>query len=406
MFTKKTIRDVTLNGQKVLVRVDYNVPLEDGRIDDDYRMTQSLPTLQYLLEQQCAVVLCAHLGRPDGQVVPDLSLRPVAEHLGELLHMPVGFVSDCIGQKVKDAAAALQPGQVLLLENLRFHAEEEANDPAFAEQLAKDSGATYFVQDGFGEVHRAHASTVAITTFLPSVAGFLLEKEVTEITSAMQAPKHPLVAILAGAKVSDKIKLLEKFVEIADEIIVGGGIANTFLAYKGSPIGKSLFEESQEGEVGRIYQLAQAKLRGQRDVDAFISLPSDAVVAKSIDENAEAHVVTAKDVAADDMILDLGPDSAAHIVQLLQGAGTVIWNGTLGMAEQPAYAKTSAAVAQALANQPETTSIIGGGDTADFVRAWIREHNQPFGHISTGGGASLELMAGDKLPGVEALMGK
>jgi phosphoglycerate kinase len=406
MFHKKTIKDVPLDGQRVLVRADYNVPLYNGKITDDYRMTQSVPTIKHLIERGCQVIICSHLGRPDGQVKPEFSLEPVAAHLSELLGMPVGFIPECVGDKVKQAAKRLAGGTVLLLENLRFHPEEEANDLGFAKQLATDTGATYFVQDGFGVVHRAHASTSAITQFLPSVAGLLLESEVTTITQAMENPKRPLVAILGGAKISDKIKIIERFVELADQIVIGGAMANTFLKYKGLPIGKSIHEDGLEPVLEKIYAAALEKLRGQRSADEFILLPTDVVVAPSTDPGAKAAIVEVPAVP-DDLILDLGPQSAQRATELLKGAGTVIWNGTLGMAEQPAYAHASVRIAETLAAQDNTTkSIVGGGDTADFVLHWSHEQNRHFGYISTGGGASLELMSGEKLPGVEALMDK
>lgn len=405
-FYKKTIRDVPLDGLRVLVRADYNVPLKkNGDIADDYRMTQSLPTLQHLLDRGCQVVICSHLGRPKGQVKEEFSLEPVAAHLGELLGQPVGFVPDCVGDRVMQAAKRMQPGQVLLLENLRFHPEEEANDEAFARSLAKDCGASYFVQDGFGVVHRAHASTQAITQFLPSVAGLLLEQEVTTITDAMEHPKRPLVAVLGGAKVSDKIKVIQRFVKLADRIIIGGAMANTFLKYTGAQIGKSVHEAGQESILQEIYADALQKTRGKSSVDEFLVLPCDVVVAKSLEEGAEHRVTVVGDVAEDEYIVDLGYQTAQNAVTLLKDANTAIWNGTLGLAEQAEYADASAKVAAALASQEETMSLIGGGDTVDFVLDWSRQHQDAhFGHISTGGGASLELMAGDKLPGVEALM--
>jgi phosphoglycerate kinase len=296
---------------------------------------------------------------------------------------------------------------VLVLENLRFHPEEEANDPLFARQLAQDSGATYFVQDGFGVVHRAHASTSAIAQFLPSVAGLLLESEVTTITEAMEQPKHPLVAILGGAKVTDKIKVIERLVGLADQIIIGGAMANTFLRYKGIAIGKSIHEDGQEEILNGIYTKALEVLRGKKSVDEFIVLPTDVVVAPSVDRGAPAAMVDVSAVPAEDYILDLGATSSQRIASLLRSAATVIWNGTLGMAEQAAYSHASALVAETLANQDvETKSIVGGGDTADFVLHWCKEHNRRFGYISTGGGASLDLMSGEKLPGVEVLLDK
>jgi phosphoglycerate kinase len=405
MFPKKTLRQVPLDNKIVLVRADYNVPLnDDGTIADDYRMLQSLPTLKYLLSAGCKIIITSHLGRPDGKVVAKESLEPVATHLGELLGQPVGFVPDCVGDRVKVASKRLKPGGVLLLENVRFHPEEEKNDEAFAKNLAADSGAQYFVQDGFGVVHRAHASTDAVTHFLPSVAGLLLEKEVSTILEAMQSPKRPLVAVLGGAKVSDKIKILERFVTIADQIVIGGAMANTFLKYKGLPVGKSVCEEGQEAEIDRIYALVRQKVGDER-VDDFLLLPSDVVVATEISPNQKRVVADTKDVKPDEYILDLGTKSIEAMLAHCQKAKTVVWNGTLGYAEYVVFAYASAKLAMFLAEHKDGVfSLVGGGDTADFVVHWDAKRGKSFGHVSTGGGASLELMAGDKLPGVEALL--
>ncbi len=406
-FAKKTIRDAPIDGKTVLVRADYNVPLTDkGEISDDYRITQSLPTLNYLMKAGCKVIICAHLGRPDGKVNPKESLEPVAARLSELLGKPVAFIPDCVGDRVKVAARHVAPGGVLLLENVRFHAQEEANEESFAKRLARDSGASYFVQDGFGVVHRAHASTDAITHFLPSVAGLLLEKEVSTITQAMHNPDRPLVAVLGGAKVSDKIKVIETFIAIADQLIIGGAMANTFLAYRGVGMGKSVCEPGQYAELDRIYDLADKKV-GPNRVDDFMLLPVDAVVASEITPDAEPSVVHIRDVTQGEYVLDMGPKSVAAMLHKVQKASTAIWNGTLGYAEYPAFAKGSAALAHALASQKNHTfSLIGGGDTADFALHWDDKKGGSFGHVSTGGGAGLELMAGKKLPGVEALLDK
>jgi phosphoglycerate kinase len=406
MFTKKTIKDVPLDHQTVLVRADYNVPLhDDGTIADDYRMQMSLPTLQFLIRAGCKIVLCSHLGRPEGKPNKKESLQPVAVHLAELLGKPVTFIPDCIGDRVTVAVKNAKPGDVILLENLRFHPEEEANDMAFAERLVKDSSARYFIQDGFGVVHRAHASTDAITHCLPSVSGLLLEREVSTILGAMQSPKRPLVAVLGGAKVSDKIKVIEKFVEIADQLVIGGAMANTFLKYKGLSIGKSKHEDGEEALIERIYSLAQQKV-GDDKVDNFILLPTDVAVAPEISAKATRTIVDADKVAEDDYILDLGPQTTQAILGRITNAKSVIWNGTLGMAEYVVFAYSSAKLAMALAENTEVFSLIGGGDTADFVIHWDAKKGKSFGHVSTGGGASLELMAGDTLPGVAALMDK
>jgi phosphoglycerate kinase len=403
-FNKKTIKDVPLEHQTVLVRADYNVPLkDDGTIADDYRILQSLPTLKFLIHAGCKIVIISHLGRPKGKPDPKASLEPVAAHLGELLGKKVASVPACIGDQVTVAVRALKPGGIALLENLRFHPEEEANDKTFAKKLARDSTARYFVQDGFGVVHRAHASTDAITHFLPSVAGLLLQKEVSTIVAAMQSPKRPLVAVLGGAKVSDKIKVIEKFVGIADQLVIGGAMANTFLKYKGLPIGKSKYEEGEEAQLDRIYELARQKV-GTEHVDDFILLPTDVAVASEIAPDQRRTIVDVSAVAAADYILDLGPESTKTITQQIEKAKAVIWNGTLGYAEYVVFAYSSAKLAMALAANPHIFSLIGGGDTADFVVHWDAKKGKSFSHVSTGGGASLELMAGDTLPGVAALM--
>lgn len=403
-FLKRTVRDVPLRGKVVLLRADYNVPLTDkGEIADDFRIVSSLPSLQYLIGQGCKIVVCSHLGRPDGKTDERFTLEPVAERLAKLLRQPVQFVPECIGDRVKQHAKRLHAGQVLLLENVRFHAGEEANDAHFAKALAEDSMAEYFVQDGFGVVHRAHASTDAVTQYLPSVAGLLLEKEYVTIRTAMDSPKKPLVAVLGGAKISDKIAVIEKFVAIADTIIIGGAMANTFLKHRGYSIGKSVHEDGLDGIVKKIYDTAEKKV-GAEALDDFIVLPTDVAVATKADKTARRLMVAADDVTSDEMILDIGPDSIATAVQIVSEAQTVIWNGTLGYAELPQFSHGSARIALALATHPGMTSVIGGGDTADFVLNWDAANGASFSHVSTGGGASLDLMAGAAMPGVEALL--
>ena len=403
-FFKRTIRDVPLRGRTVLVRADYNVPLtEKGEIADDFRIVSSLPTLHYLLDQGCRVIICSHLGRPDGKVDERYTLEMVAERLSKLLKHHVQFVPECIGDTVIQAAKKLQPGRILLLENLRFHAGEEANDAQFARALAENSQAEYFVQDGFGVVHRAHASTDAITQFMPSVAGLLLEKEYLAIRSTMDSPERPLVAVLGGAKISDKIAVIEKLVAIADTIVVGGAMANTFLKHQGHQIGASVHEDGLDSIVKKIYDAAAKKV-GDDTVDDFIVLPSDVAVAPKIDPEIRRISVSVDDVANDEMILDIGPESIATAVSAIAQAKTVIWNGTLGYAELPNFSYGSARVALALAANPDITSVIGGGDTADFVLKWDAASGGSFSHVSTGGGASLDLMAGSSMPGIERLL--
>ena len=428
MFTKKTIKDIDLDGKTVLLRADYNVPLERDKITDDYRILQSIPTIQYLLEKNVKLIICSHLGRPDGKPNPDYSLFPVAKRLRELLGNDiVSFVPDCIGSEVEKAVSVLQPGHILLLENLRFHIEEEQNDDHFAGLLA--SLADVFVQDGFGVVHRAHASTVAITKFLPSVAGLLLEKEVDNITNVMENPKRPLMAIIGGAKISDKIDVLNKFIDIADIVAVGGAMANTFLRAEGISVAKSTIEPESVPVAKDIIEKARAKAKNQHFV---FYLPQDGVVANKIDKTAptrivdwSAHVIAdienypkrppheASQIKDNEMILDIGPFSGSFMAGSMQLANTVVWNGTLGVTETAGlqgpigpYAHGTQLVIEAILGQfgHRPFSLVGGGDTAAYISQCGLM--AAFDHVSTGGGASLELMAGRKLPGVEALQDK
>lgn len=402
-FFKQTINTVPLEGQTVLLRADYNVPLKsDGTIDDDFRIRASLPTIQKLLADGCKVVIISHLGRPEGRDL-SLSLEPIAQRLAEYLGESVRFVDQTIGDKVAMAIKRAPKRGVVVLENLRFYAEEEANDASFAAKLAKDSGARYFVQDGFGVVHRAHASTSAITQYLPSVAGLLLAKEYTTITNAMKAPKRPLVAVMGGAKVADKIDVIKEFITVADTIVIGGAMANTFLAYKGLHLGSSKFEADETAVIDEIYAAVRAKV-GDDHVDDFLLLPTDLAVASAINEQAERRIVSADSLSADDIALDIGDASIERAIAIVAKAQTVVWNGTLGYAELPQFAHGSARLALTLATHAKITSIIGGGDTADFVLNWDARHGDSFTHVSTGGGASLELMAGEKLPGIESLL--
>ena len=427
-FTKKTIRDIDVAGKKVLVRADYNVPLDEkGQITDDYRLQQSVPTLRYLLEHGAALILCSHLGRPDGKPDPKYSLFPVAKSLGKLLNTEVEFVPDCVGERAKKAAQNLQAGHVVLLENLRFHAEEEANGAEFAKELA--SLADVFVQDGFGVVHRAHASTEGVTHYLPSAAGLLLEKEVDTITSSMENPKRPLVAVIGGAKIADKIEILQRFLDIADAVVVGGAMANTFLHATGLKVGKSKIEPDDLPLAKEImHRVSEVK----KERDFVFYLPQDGVAAKKLDTTAptrivdwSAHVIAdieaypkrpvheASQVAEDEMILDIGPFSGAFIAGLLQLSETVVWNGTMGVTETKGLqgpigptAHGTELLTEAMLGQfgNRPFSIVGGGDTVGFVQD--RGLTASFDHVSTGGGASLELMSGRKLPGVEALENK
>ena len=428
MFTKKTIRDIDLAGKTVLMRADYNVPVEHGTITDDYRIKQSLPTIQYLLERNVRLIICSHLGRPEGKPNTAESLFPVAKRLGELIGKgKVTFARDCVGPEAEHAAADLKPGEVLLLENLRFHPEEEANDENFAQQLA--SLAEVFVQDGFAVVHRKHASTDAVTRFLPSVAGLLLEKEVDTITEVMKNPKRPLMAVIGGAKISDKIDILHTFIEIADIVAIGGAMANTFLAAEGIKVGKSLVEDDDFGIAKDI--LAKAREREKHEHFVFY-LPQDGVVAHKVDRSAatrivdwSAHVIAsvenypkrppheASQIKEDEMILDIGPFSGSFIAGSIQLTNTVVWNGAMGVTEMAGlqgpvgpYAHGTELVVEATLGQfgHRPFSLVGGGDTVGYVEQ--RGLVGAFDHVSTGGGASLELMAGRTLPGVEALQNK
>ena len=403
LFSKMTVRDVPLDHQTVLVRADYNLPLDSkGVIEDDFRIRASIPTLQYLLDRHCKVVIISHLGRPDGKKDPKYTLEPAAQRLAELIRLPVRFVADCIGDRARMAVKQSPRNGLTVLENLRFYPGEEANDRDFAKKIVDASGARYFVQDGFGIVHRAHASTSAITEFLPSVAGLLLEREVTTITNAMEKPTRPLIAVLGGAKVNDKIGVIDAFIERADEVLIGGAMANTFLAANGLVMGESKVESEDFSIVERLYKDVKAKV-GKADVDTFLKLPTDVAVASTLDAT-ERKVVDVAAVASGDMALDIGDKTIETYSDAVKRAGTVIWNGTLGLAENPIFAHGSARLALALATQKTTTSIIGGGDTADFALKWDARGGGSFTHVSTGGGASLELMAGEPLPGVDALL--
>lgn len=395
---KKTIRDIDVAGKRALVRVDFNVPLDaEQHITDDTRIRASLPTIGYLLEHGAAVILMSHLGRPKGEVNEKYSLAPAAQRLSELLARPVQMAPDCIGPHVDAQAHALQPGQVLLLENLRFHKEEEKNDPEFASQLA--SLGEIYVNDAFGSAHRAHASTEGVTHFLPGVAGLLIEKEVNYLGSALEHPKRPFVSIVGGAKISDKIMVLERLTGMVDKLLIGGGMANTFLKAQGYEIGDSLFEESNVATARDLMTKAH-----QRNVELL--LPIDVVIADRFEAGANTKVVESRQVEPGWRIMDIGPQSIAAFQHALADAQTIVFNGTLGVAELPAFAGGTNALIEALAERTKVgaTTIIGGGDSAAAV-----EHAGAAGkmsHVSTGGGASLEFLEGRVLPGVAALQEK
>jgi phosphoglycerate kinase len=393
---KATVRDINVRGKRALERVDFNVPQDDsGAITDDTRIRASLPTIQYLFDQGAAVVLMSHLGRPKGKVNPKYSLRPVAERLSELLGRPVALAPDCIGPQVAAMAQALAPGDALLLENLRFHPEEEANDLAFARQLAA-LGEVY-VNDAFGTAHRAHASTEGVAHDLPAVAGFLMEKELTFLGSALEHPKRPLVAISGGAKVSDKIAALDRLIDLADAVLIGGGMANTFFKAQGLDVGDSLVEDDKLDEARRLME--KAARTGKR----FI-LPVDVAVGERFSADAERTLTTPDAVYPGWRILDAGPQTLLAFGEALSDAATIVWNGTLGVAEFPAFALGTNALVQLLIERTEAgaITIVGGGDSAAAVEA--AGAAEKLTHVSTGGGASLEFLEGRTLPGVAALL--
>lgn len=432
-FNKKTVKDVALSGKIVLLRADYNVPLKDGHIDGDYRMTQSLPTINYILkEKPKRLVIISHLGRPTNSFDKSCSLKPVAEHLAKLLDRKVLFLPDCVGDEVKQAIEQAGDGAVIMLENLRFHEGEEKNDASFAKQLLEATGAETFVQDGFGVVHRAHASTDAITKLLPSVSGLLLEKEVSTIEQVMKDPKKPLVAVIGGAKIADKIEVLDKLIELADCVAVGGAMANNFLKIEGYSIARSLYDKADLEVAEEI--LEKARTKEEKQPFSFL-IPVDAVVSSSIDGKSRTRIVDlsshsladieaypklpkrrAYSLAKNEAIFDIGPVSAGKIAGVIKLAKTVIWNGTLGVAEIGGIAGAHAPFAHGTKTVVESIigphnthpvkpfSFVGGGDTAAYVEA--EGLTEDFNHVSTGGGASLELMVGKKLPGVEALLDK
>lgn len=389
---KKTVRDLDVAGKKVLVRVDFNVPLNDkGEITDDTRITASLPTIQYLLEQKAAVILMAHLGRPKGQVKPELSLAPVAKHLGKLLGKKILFAPDCVGEAAQAAASKLKPGHILLLENLRFHKEEEKNDMEFAEKLA--SLADLYVNDGFGVSHRAHASVEGVTHFLPAAAGFLLEKEIQYVGQAVTNPLHPFVAIIGGAKVSDKIGVISNLLDKVDTLLIGGGMANTFLAAQGYKMGKSLVEEDK-------LDLAKELLAKAKKNKVNMLLPTDLVMAAAFAPDAEHVTEKVENLNQAYMALDIGAETSKAYAEALADAKMIVWNGPMGVFEMDAFCKGTEAVAKAVAKS-RATSIVGGGDSVAAIEKLGLAKR--ITHISTGGGASLEYLEGKVLPGVAAL---
>ncbi|MBN1231012.1 MAG: phosphoglycerate kinase [Anaerolineales bacterium] len=391
MFNKKTIKDIDLDQKKVLVRVDFNVPLKEGVVTDDTRIQAALPTINYLLDHNAAVILCSHLGRPDGEPDPKYSMAPVAEYLKKLIDNSVKFASDCIGPVAKEAADALKPGEILVLENTRFHAEETKNGPEMSKELA--SIADVFVNDAFGSAHRAHASTVGVTDYLPAVAGFLLEKEIKYLGQAIADPERPFVAILGGAKVSDKINVIKNLLTKADFVLIGGGMANTFFKAQGYEMGDSLVEEDAVGTAAELLKIGGDKLR----------LPVDMVAADSFSAEANKETLPVSSVESGWRVLDIGPETVKEYSDLVKKAGTVVWNGPMGVFELEPFAVGTFALAKAVA-ESKATSIIGGGDSVAAVnKSGLADKVT---HISTGGGASLEMLEGIILPGLAALADK
>lgn len=389
-LSKKTVRDIDASGKRVLVRCDFNVPLENGQITDDRRITEALPTIRQLLGQGAVVILASHLGRPKG-VTPEFSLAPVAQRLTELLGHEVKLLPDSVGPEVEAAVKAAQPGTAVLLENVRFHPQEEKNDPAYAQQLA--SLADLYVNDAFGTAHRAHASTEGVAHILPGVAGFLIEKEIEYLGKAVESPKRPFVAIMGGSKVKDKIALIDNLLPKVDKLLVGGGMTYTFLKAQGYEIGQSILDATSIEYAGQLL----------KDNPDKIVLPVDVVTADKFAEDAQTGVAKTTEIPADRQGLDIGPESRDLFAGIIRGAGTVLWNGPVGVFEWDAFAAGTRAVAEALAESNALT-IVGGGDSAAAVEKFGVADKMS--HVSTGGGASLEFLEGKELPGIAALQDK
>ena len=393
-YDKKTIRDIDVSGKKILLRCDFNVPHDKatGVIHDDTRIVSTLPTIRYLLEHNAAVIMLSHMGRPHGQWKQEMSLFSARDHLEKLLGISIPLTKDVLGPDTKEKCAALQPGQAVLVENLRFRIEEEKNDPAFAQELA--SLADIFVFDAFGAAHRAHASTEGVSHYLPSVAGLLVEKELNFMGKALDNPKRPLVAILGGSKVSDKIGVINSLLQKADTILIGGGMSYTFQAARGKQIGASLLDEAHVDYAREMMEKAEK-------LGVKLLLPQDNIAAKEFSADAQPIPVTPDNFPDELMGMDIGPKTIEAFSAAIQGAGTVIWNGPMGVFEFPAFAKGTNAIAEAMARQTEAVTIVGGGDSASAVEQSGMAGK--FSHISTGGGAALEFLEGLVLPGIACL---
>lgn len=391
MFNKKTIRDVDFKGKRVLVRVDFNVPIKDGVVSDDTRIKAALPTLEYLLNQGASLVLCSHLGRPKEGPDPQFSMKPVAEHLSKLMGKPVAFAEDCVGPIAEQAAAKLKPGDVLVLENTRFHKGETKNDPEMSRQLA--ALAEIYVNDAFGSAHRAHASTEGVARLLPAVAGFLMEKEIQYLGGAIANPQKPFVAILGGAKISDKIGVIRNLLTKADHVLIGGGMANTFFKAQGYPVGDSLVEDEALDTAKELLAEGGTKLR----------LPVDVVIADKFEDSATKKQMSMGPVPDGWRIMDIGPETVSGFCKVIASAGTVVWNGPMGVFEFPNFAEGTFGIARAV-SECKGTTIVGGGDSVSAVKkSGVADK---ITHISTGGGASLEMLEGLVLPGVAVLQDK
>lgn len=394
-MNKKTVKDIDVKGKKVLVRVDFNVPLNDKKeITDETRINAALPTLKHLVKQGAKVIVCSHLGRPKGEFKPEFSLAPVAARLDELMDCKVTFATDVIGESAQAAVAAVQDGEIVLLENVRYHKEETKNDPEFAKKLA--SYAEVFVNDAFGTSHRAHASTAGVADYIPAVAGFLIGKELDVLGGALSEPMRPFVAILGGAKVSDKIGVIDNLINKVDSIVIGGGMAYTFLKAQGYDVGASLVDEER-------IELAKALLQKAEEKSVDILLPVDSIVADKFDAEAKTDVVPSEHMTPDWLGLDIGPSSRMLFSDKIRTARTVVWNGPMGVFEMEPFAEGTKVVAKAMA-ECDAVTIIGGGDSAAAVK--LLGFADAMTHISTGGGASLEFLEGKELPGVAALEDK